>query len=315
MYLFIILVIIFLPFLIGHFFNSKIDAKLIEQGRSILSTEYPNPVELNSEEFRLPNKTNSNGLNLIFFADQYPSWEEFEYDIDSLMSGIKTIEPWKSYSYFNIYKINPTNSSLCNVENENDGKPILYCKLEINNYLNSLPLEHFKLIVLSRQEFFSWANAVRNENSGIFMSMANPYAGGDQMFSSLSFANFLGSSFGLKYEGSISFNNSNESHFFPNGPNCAPDENTAKKWWGHLAEKYSEVGYFKGCCGSESYIKPTDTSIMAPSSISFPLSYGPVSEEYLNKVLTYCYTPGNRVSQKEDYEFFERYPEFISCTK
>jgi hypothetical protein len=309
----ILIAVIFLLFLMVPFFNYKIDAQLIEQEKSSLSTEDSNPIELNSEEFKLPNQTNSGGLNLIFFADQYSSWEEFEYDINSLMSEIKTIEPWKSYSYFNIYKINSKSKDICYVWT--DKNPSLRCLPRINDYLENLPLKNFKLIVLSKQVFLSWANSVRNENSGIFMSMADPPTEGNKIEYTLFFANFLGSSFGLKYEGLISFNSSNESSFFPNGPNCAPDETTAKKWWGHLAEEYSEVGYFKGCCGNENYIKPTDSSIMNPSYISFPLSYGPVSEEYLNKVLAYCYTPGNKISQKEDYEFFKRYPEFINCTR
>jgi hypothetical protein len=43
------------------------------------------------------------------------------------------------------------------------------------------------------------------------------------------------------------------------------------------------------------------------------LTYGPVSEEYLTKVLKYCYTPGDYSWDKKDFEFFKRYPEFKEC--
>ena len=89
----------------------------------------------------------------------------------------------------------------------------------------------------------------------------------------------------------------------------------AEKWWGDLAKNYTEVGYFKGCCGNESYIKPTDASIMNLNGGSILYTYGPVSEDYLNKILTYCFTPNGFNWTNIDTEFFERYPEFKECIK
>jgi len=284
-------------------------------GQSIQSAD--NPVKFNVEEYRLPEKINPEGLNLIFFADQYSSWEEFENDINSLMGELKTIEPWQSYQFFNIYKINPKKTGICYIKIKDERKPALRCQLEINNYLNNLPLENFRLIVLSRQEFQSWANVVRLENSGIFFSVPTARKEkNDQRVNALLLAHLLGHAFGLKDEEIFVIALADGAPHTPDGPNCAPDAATAEKWWGDLTKKYSEVGYFKGCCGNENYIKPTQSSIMNLNTGSpIVYTYGPVSEDYLKKVLDYCFTSGSYNQAKTDVEFFEQYPEFKECLK
>jgi len=275
-----------------------------------------NPIKFNVEEFKLPEKNNNEGLNLIFFADQYPSWEEFESDINVLMEEMKTIEPWQSYQYFNIYKINPKETDICYITIEDERKSTLRCQLEINNYLNNLPLENFRLIVLSRQEFQSWANVVRYENSGIFFSVTKQLSDTDKKVNGLLFAHLLGHAFGLKDEEIFVLAKAGGAPHTPDGPNCAPDVITAEKWWGDLTKKYPEVGYFKSCCGDENYIKPTQSSIMNLNTGSpIVYTYGPVSEEYLKKVLTYCFTPGSNVQVTTDSGFFQQYPEFKECLK
>lgn len=275
-------------------------------------------INFNPEEYQLPEKINPRGLNFIFFADQYSSWQEFEGDVNSLMQGIKNIEPWKSYSLYNIYKINPKNTDgLCWVKIKDERKPVLRCKESINNYLNNLPLERFKLIVLSRQEFQSWANVVRLENSGIFLSIPHYLISDlEKKTYSLLFAHLLGHSFGLKDEEIFIIAKAGGAPHQPDGPNCALDIATAEKWWGDLAKNFPEVGYFKGCCGNENYIRPTQSSIMNLNTGSpIVYTYGLVSEQYLKKILDYCFTPGSYNWAIADSEFFQRYPEFEGCLK
>lgn len=273
-----------------------------------------NLVKFNVEEYKLPENNNNEGLNLIFFADQYLSWEEFESDINALMSEIKTIEPWQSYQYFNIYKINPKKTDICYITIEDERKSTLRCQLEINNYLNNLPLKNFRLIVLSRQEFQSWANVVRYENSGIFFSVPKQMSDMNKKVNGLLFSHLLGHVFGLKDEEIFVLAKAGGSPHTPDGPNCAPDVVTAEKWWGDLTKEYPEVGYFKGCCGDENYIKPTQSSIMnLNTGASIVYTYGPVSEEYLKKVLTYCFMPNSNVQVSTDSEFFKQYPKFKEC--
>lgn len=275
-----------------------------------------NPIKLNAEEFRLPEKVNPRGLNLIFLADQYQSWDEFGNDINFLMEELKTIEPWQSYQFFNIYEINPKEIGLCYIKIKDERKPALRCSPEINKYLNTLPLEKFRLIVLSRQEFQSWANITRYENSGIFFSMPHALTEKtDQRVNALLFAHLLGHAFGLKDEEIFVLAKAGGAPHTPDGPNCAPDVATAEKWWGDLAKKYREVGYFKGCNGNENYIKPTQASIMnLNTGAPIVYNYGSVSERYLNKVLDYCFSDKqHKVS--DDPAFFTAYSDFVACVK
>ncbi|NQV00920.1 MAG: hypothetical protein HQ537_02280 [Parcubacteria group bacterium] len=273
-------------------------------------------VKFNEEEFKMPDLFNPDGLNLIFFADKYPSWEEFEQDIDSLMSILKKIEPWQTYNQYNIFKINPEKNDICYIKTKDERKPVLRCKEDINNYLNNLSLERFKLVVLSRQEFQSWANLVRADNGGIFFSVPVLLENNlEKTVHGLLFAHLFGHSFGLKDEEIYVLARAGGAPHTPDGPNCAPDIETAKKWWGDLAEQFPEiVGYFKGCCGNKDYIKPTKVSIMnLNNTTEISYEYGPVSARYLQKIINYCYVPINKSASIIDDDFFELYPEFKEC--
>lgn len=274
-----------------------------------------NGSEMDLSEYHFPEKINSRGLNLIFFADQYESWQEFEQDIDSILNEIKKIEPWKSYNDYNIYRINPRSAQgLCYVKVKDERKPSLRCKAEINEYLSKLPLKRFKLIILSRQSFESWANVVRLENSGIFFSLPSSLeTESEKQTAGYLFEHLLGHSFGLKDEEYFVIAKHGSNALSPDGPNCAPDKETAEKWWGILTEQYPEVGYFKECCGSKEYIKPVQSSLMNLNDLdNFVPEYGPVSERYLKKILEYCFSP-NLMEFDKDVEFFDRYPQFKTC--
>lgn len=275
-----------------------------------------NLISLNPEEYKFPENYYPKGLNFIFYADQYPNWEEFDNDVDSLMNELKEIEPWKNYNYFNIFKINPKEGEgICYIKIKDERKPSLRCSEEINKYIGNVTqfgLERFKFIVLSRQEFQSWANLVRLENSGIFHSITSKLEDStDKKSHSLLFAHLLGHSFGLKDEEVYVIAKVGGAPHTPDGPNCAPDAATAEMWWGHFVIQHPEIGYFKGCCGNENYIKPTETSIMnLNNATEFVYTYGAVSEDYLKKILDICFTPDKKEADKE---FLKKYPEFKEC--
>jgi hypothetical protein len=69
---------------------------------------------------------------------------------------------------------------------------------------------------------------------------------------------------------------------FPRYPNCAPNIQTAKQWWGDLME-YNEVGYFKGCSYTEDNIRPTENSIMR--SYFRTNDFGLVNKRHIRRVL------------------------------
>ncbi|MEK6833097.1 MAG: hypothetical protein AABY32_03545 [Nanoarchaeota archaeon] len=69
----------------------------------------------------------------------------------------------------------------------------------------------------------------------------------------------------------------------PTSPNCAPDIETAKKWWGNL-EGNNGVAYFQGCSYVNSNIRPTENSIMFKHWI-LKDTYYPVNERKILEVL------------------------------
>ncbi|MBU1198386.1 MAG: hypothetical protein KJ685_00980 [Nanoarchaeota archaeon] len=256
----------------------------------------------------------SRGLNLIFYADRYESQEAFDNDIIFLMSELKKREPWGSYNNFNIYKINPMNEKeICVVETENLRKPSLRCSEEINNYLQKINVKRFKVIVLSRQEFESWANVARLKNSGVFFSVSKRLNKDNSESYGTLFTHLIGHAFGLKDEEIYVVAKSGGAPHTPDGPNCAPDIETAESWWGDLAKEFIDVGIYKGCCGNKEYIKPASNSVMNLNEIrSSDVDYGPVSERYLRNFLKFCFS-GKKYSYNDNMDFFERYPEFKEC--
>jgi hypothetical protein len=267
--------------------------------------------------FHVPPAPHPRGLNLIFFADGYLSWEDFDHDTELLLDAMRSVEPWKSYASFNIYRIRPNELDICSVKVKGERKPALRCAPEgINRYLNQLRAGRFKLIVLSRRDFQSWANVVRLQDSGIFFSLPqSPVQPADKATAGWLYLHLLGHAFGLKDEETIVIPKADSAAQRADGPNCAPNRAAAEKWWGDLAGREPSVGYFKGCAASPEFIKPTRGSLMNLNDLSvFAPTYGPVSERYLRKILDYCFSE-TLASPSSDPAFFALYPEFKDCVK
>lgn len=268
-------------------------------------------ISLDPDVYHFPENYYNRGLNLIFFSDGYLSWPEFDSDIQLLLQQIKTVEPWKSFSRYNIYKIFSKELDVCLIKTKDERKPVLRCDPDrVNAYLNKIRTGSFKLIVLSRRDFQSWANISRLTDSGIFFSLPTPIK--EPAVTGILFLHLLGHAFGLKDEELFVIAKADSEAHEPNGPNCAPDRQTAKKWWGDLVGQ-RDVGYFFGCAANEEFIKPTTSSIMNLNDLSnFVPDYGPVSERYLQKVLDYCFSD-KPYSVSDDPNFFAQYPEFKEC--
>lgn len=276
------------------------------------------PENLDPEIYAVPGTPYSRGLHLMFFADGYLSWKDFNTDIDILLEQMQKVEPWASYARYNVYKIKPAEVTICGVQVKDERKPVLRCDPEkINGYLNKIIVQgHFKLIVLSRRDFQSWANVSRIADSGIFFSI--PQSPADEIGKKtlgMLFLHMLGHAFGLKDEEIFVIAKAHSAAHQPDGPNCAPDKATAEKWWGDLIGIDPRVGYFQGCAAHTEYIKPTEGSLMNLGDLSkFIPDYGPVSEEYLRKMLTYCFSE-KIYSVSDDPSFFQRYPELKECAR
>lgn len=276
------------------------------------------PVALDPNVYRAPAAPYPVGLNLIFFGDNYLSWQDFERDQAVVKNALQFAEPWKSYSRYNFYEIFPKELDSCFVKTQDERKPALRCNAEIvNRYLGNLRINgHFKLVVLSRRSFQSWANVVRLADSGIFFSTpSSPQNPADETTVGWLFLHLLGHAFGLKDEEPYVIAKADSSPHQPDGPNCAPDKKTAKLWWGDLAGTDKSVGYFTGCAASKRYIKPTEGSLMNLGDLAkFQPDYGPVSERYLQKILAYCFSE-RAVSVSDDPDFFAQYPDFQECAR
>lgn len=267
------------------------------------------------ETLREPVTKYDQGVNLVFYADRYDSWSEFEGDVEAVMRGVRSVEPWKSYDRFNVYRIFPGHDvELCQVKTADERKPVLRCEQRINRYFGKLKLVRAKFIVLSRQNFQSWATVARLANSGIFFSLPAPLNQATEVSNGYLFLHLLGHAFGLKDEEKYVIARADGAPHTPDGPNCAPDLATAQKWWGELVAKYpGRVGYFKTCAGSDDYIKPSRGSLMNFGDMTnFIPSYEPVSTEYLSNILDYCFKAGPATTGSGQ-NFLERYPEFKAC--
>ncbi|MBS3067880.1 hypothetical protein J4450_04205 [Candidatus Micrarchaeota archaeon] len=81
-------------------------------------------------------------------------------------------------------------------------------------------------------------------------------------------------------------------------PNCAPDLETAKRWWSDLegqGEGDLKIGYFPGCSFVGEYFKPTKSSFMSASIMQ---GFGPVNERHLLELLDYF--SGEKPSSEKD---------------
>ena len=213
----------------------------------------------------------------------------------------------------------PSTITLCTVKTENERKPVLRCQTDINNYFEELKLPSAKFIILSRKRFESWANLARTDSAGIFFSIPEKLDDTNSPSYGILFLHLLGHAFGLKDEEKFVIAKADSKAHLPDGPNCAPDRETAEKWWGNLVSKYPQrVHYFFTCAGSDKYIRATYSSLMnLNNSDNLVTDYGPVSEEYLSKLLKYCFSP-KTYNYADDPEFFDRYPEikrFIGNSK
>lgn len=271
---------------------------------------------LDPDVYHIPAVPYPRGLSFIFFSDGYLSWNDFDKDADTLLSSLRSVEPWRSYERYNIYKILAHETDTCAVKTAEERKPVLRCDPEkLNAYLNRISTGPFKLIVLSKRDFQSWANVRRLDDSGIFFSAPSMPADLASLAAyKVMFLHLLGHAFGLKDEEEHPIAKADSAALVPDGPNCAPDRATAETWWGSfVAEKNGAVGYFPGCAGNPNYIKPTKISLMNLAEFSTAAAdYGPVSEEYLRNILTYCFQEETR-HVSDDPEFFARFPEFRAC--
>lgn len=276
---------------------------------------------LDPATYQIPDRIHPRGLNLVFVSDNFGTFDELKQSVANIMNTLKTTEPWKSYDGFNVFLIFNRDDTLCHVDRTNEYAPLLKCAKSLISLVQTLPLVKVKVIVVSRRNFISWANLTRFENSFVFYSV--PKEKENDGFNKKIILLELAHGFGMRDETRSVNAVSGEAPARPAPPNCAPTLDVARAWWGDMVHRVNsntlsfsrvnnDVGFYFGCAGNDSYIRPTQQSLMNIQDFPGAESYGPVSERFLKHVLDYCFSDTqHRVA--DDPAFFDLYPELKEC--
>jgi hypothetical protein len=222
-----------------------------------------------------------------------------------MQATLKTVEPFASADNLQTHTFTSATPK-CHVEKT--VKSLLKCDKSLINDINKFGYDHFKLVIVSPLNFVPNATEARGKNSVVYLSTYQGALTQDEInqFVSRFFMHELGHSLGLRDEytrqrpsqaigdeqaatalsGNIAYQ--------PARPNCAPDEATAKQWWGaYLTAKIPDIGLFHGCAGRDTYVFPQKSTLMSDDPQIE--SYGRVSEDYLRGILDCYYGKEDRI--------------------
>lgn len=216
-----------------------------------------------------------NKLDLVFVYDGETQESDLQKKIESLVNyngdkpqvGLFSIEPFKANkAKFNVWII-PSDKKI--LQSPDQMSSIPSNTETISNILATQCSNVEYGIVLSPQNFRSFS--LKNT---IFLSETY---GGQAVATKIGnrLAHELGHSiFGLADEYAEAGKDKK-----PRKPNCAPDKETAKKWWGELENKEG-IGYFGGCSYTDDNFRSTSNSVMRDVQMENP-SFGLVSSKYM----------------------------------
>ncbi len=250
--------------------------------------------------------------------DAYASEAEGLGDLKIIQTALDSVEPFHKYSAAVNFQLIPFSAERLCSKNKAGPKDVLACGPTLLNKVNSQKIEHFKLIVLSKEDFVPNAKVARGKNSAIFLPTIFPNATPEEGRKLLGhfFLHELGHAFGLRDEYGRDRNKSgivdaelaslpsNNLAYQASRPNCAPDLKTAKEWWGEYVG-IEGTGYYSGCAGNMKYVRPSEDKLM--SAYAKDISYGYVSENYLDQVISCFYLADD---SKPCRKFRKTYPKF-----
>ena len=194
--------------------------------------------------------------------------EESKTGIESILygpTGLFSREPFQSnQNKFNIRAILAGDNIRYNTDNTGRKRPDY---TDAITYGESCPNTDF-VLTLSKEDYRSFAYF----GGPSFNSIGTSLEHGDGML----ICHEFGHSFGRLMDEYVEEDKGDRS----GEPNCAPDEETAKKWWGDI----ENTGYYKGCSYINGNIRPTENSIMKWQGTPH-VEYGPVNERALTKIL------------------------------
>ncbi len=257
-------------------------------------------------------------LTFLVHLDNYPTETEGLVDIKILEDALASVKPFSRYSAaLRIRELPFQSERLCSKKKAGP-KDLLECSNALIDLVNAQGIDKFKLVVLSKEEFVPNAKVARGKNSSIFMPALYPNMGNDEKkdFMRKLFLHEVGHAFGLRDEYGRDWNKSgivdSELASLPSNnvayqaarPNCAPDLKTAREWWGESIG-VEGTGYYSGCSGNMKYVRPSEDKLM--SAYAKDISYGYVSENYLDQVISCFYLADD---SKPCRKFRKTYPKF-----
>ncbi|MGE5041338.1 MAG: hypothetical protein ACM3IJ_00355 [Candidatus Levyibacteriota bacterium] len=236
-------------------------------------------------------------LTIIFFYDGYDVQGDALGAVEVMKASLDIVEPFKSLKELIDFKVFTTDGKKCKVD---DKSHLLVCNKQLIESFRKLGVDHFKVVLMSPDLFGSTAPLAYGKNSWI--SISTSHTGEDnatyKRSLGLEFTNLLAHSLGLKYE----YSKADKVPDFPQPPpgvvvtpqslggrpNCAPDLDTAKIWWGGYSGIFpGRVGFNKGCGWDKDAYYPEQNTLMSDEPKKE--GYGIVSEDYLRGVLTCFY--------------------------
>ncbi len=215
-------------------------------------------------------------INLVFVSLNYPESSDFEKDIYSITARLKSIFPFNEFKGFSFFLLTVGPEEKQEIFKQNRGFPYLKVRDDFISELNNAIGGNYKLVILNKDISTSAAELSKANETSLIILGRDSFGKRNRL--AKAFLHEFGHSLGLKEESAGS-----GQTVVPGEPNCAPDRQTAVKWWGDLAAENSSVGYFEVKAGGKTYIKPTLRSIMNNPFKSY--GYGPVNERYLRREL------------------------------
>jgi len=215
-------------------------------------------------------------LNLVFASLNYEEKDEFERDVSAIINRVRRTSPFDEFKGLRVYllKVKPEEEAVLFKEGEKS--PFLKISKDLMKQLKGQLPAGYKLVVLNKKGSVSAAELSNINKVSIVVLGKNKYYDSNNL--AVVFLHELGHSLGLREENPYS------SHtIIPGPPNCAPDKESAVRWWADMAGQVKGVTYVGLRSGKNKFIKPTFGSIMNDPFKSE--TYGPVNERYLRREL------------------------------
>lgn len=245
-------------------------------------------------------KKSGKNLTILFYYDGYDDESKALRHIGLMQGALKNTQPFASSDVIST-RVITSGSNRCKVERK--AQNILVCDKGLIDEINKLNIERFKLVIVSPLEFVPNAEVTRGKNSAIYLPAYKGALTEEELniFLTRFFLHELGHAFGLRDEYTFerTAGQSVETHsdniaYQAARPNCAPDIETAKEWWGSYKVSNEKVGYNPGCAGDKDYYFPQTDTLMSANPQD--ADYGIVSEDYLRGALDCFYGGKDTIS-------------------